>query len=154
MMSTQSEMMSKLVASLKTTPSILNLAQNMANAVVADLTHHCAATLSSLLIFAGIYPVHISAGITNLVTWVPSLVLDLQNIQGWTKINIGSQINSGDVGVVLVDANTHHIYLVIDPADQDNPLVADNQQSSFHSRPIQGDPSRNYSPTNFFLRAK
>lgn len=142
-----------IVTDLKANPAILNYARNIATAIVDGPANHCAATLSALLVFAGIYPVGGGTGQGDLEPWVPSLAYDLENRRGWSHINIGDQINTGDVGVVLVSASIHHIYLVIDATDQPNPMIADNDQSSFHTRLVVGDPSQSYSPTSYFLRA-
>jgi len=151
-MATQNEMINGFVQDLTASPSILNYARNIATAIVPGPNHHCAATLSSLLVFAGIYPNGGGTGSGDLQPWVPSLAYDLEQRRGWSNIDVSSPILAGDVGVVLVNANTHHIYLVLDPTDQANPSIADNQGLSFHQRPVAGN-GLNYSPTNYFLRA-
>src|ERR1700744_1242967 len=113
-MATQNEMVNDLVQDLEASPAILNYARNIATAIVAGPANHCAATLSSLLIFSGVYPNGGTTGSGDLEPWVPSLAYDLEQRRGWSKIVIGSQILTGDVGVVLVSASTHHIYLVLD----------------------------------------
>lgn len=151
-MPTQNELVNKLVRDLTASPSILNYARNIATTIVQGPAHHCAATLSSLLVFTGIYPNGGGTGSGDLEPYVPYLVYDLEHRRQWSKVDVSAQILSGDVGVVLVDADTHHIYLVMDVTDETNPLIADNQGVSFHQRPVAGN-GANYSPTNYFLRS-
>ena len=143
----------RLVDNLMKYPIILTCAQIIANAVVQDPNNHCAATLSSLLIFGQIYPVGLNQGVNNIEVAVLNLVSKLQNI-GFLKIDKNDPINKGDIGVIEIGA-THHIYLILDATDQTNPLIADNRQPGFHNRPVAGnpDPTVNESPTSFFLRA-
>jgi hypothetical protein len=149
----QSDLVSDLVQDLLASPPILTYARNIATSIVAGPANHCAATLSALLVFYGIYPNGGTTGTGDLQPWVPSLAYDLEARRGWTRIDVAAPIEPGDVGVVLVSASTHHIYLVLNTTDQANPLIADNQGPSFHQRPVVGDPASNYSPTSHFLRA-
>jgi|SRR5450432_4670172 len=151
-MGLQKDLLTKLITSLTSSPEILEYARNIATAIVSGPANHCAATLSALLIFAGIYPNGGTSGTGDLQPWVPALAYDLENRRRWLRVNVGDPLNPGDVGVVLVNDNTHHIYLVINTDNQDQPLIADNQEASFHNRPVKGD-GKSYSPTNYFLRA-
>jgi hypothetical protein len=133
-------------------PTILQYARNIATSIVSGPANHCAATLSSLLVFVGIYPNGGGTGQGDLEPLVVNLAFDLENRRGWSRIDLGNPIEQGDVGVVIASATVHHIYLVMDAADQANPVVADNQAPSFHPRPVAGD-GANYSPTSYFLRS-
>jgi hypothetical protein len=148
----QAQRVSDLVKTLQASPATLEYARNIATAIVSGPHNHCAATLSALLVFAGIYPNGGGTGSGDLEPWVPSLAFDLEKRRGWTRVPVGPEIAKGDVGVVLASATTHHIYLVVDPADPADPLIADNQGLGMHRRPVVGDPVQSYSPTNFFLR--
>lgn len=53
--------------------------------------------------------------------WVQALALDLEFRRGWGQIAVGDKIIPGDVGVVIVDKDTHHIYLVVKADDQKIP---------------------------------
>jgi hypothetical protein len=150
---TQLEKVTSLVSTLQTNISVLTYAQNIATAIVAGPANHCAATLSSLLVFFGIYPYGAFNGTGDLQPWVPTLAFDLEKRQGWARIDVGSILNVGDVGVVELTSGVHHIYIVVDPADQANPLIADNKSPRLHQRPVAGDPAQGASPTTFFLRA-
>ena len=149
---TQAQQIAGLVQKLETSPEVLNYAKNIATAIVSGPANHCAATLSALLVFVGIYPIGGGTGSGDLQPWVPTLAFDLEERRGWTRVPVGPGIAKGDVCVVLASATTHHIYLVVDPSDPANPLIADNQGAGMHQRPVAGD-GANYSPTNFFLRA-
>lgn len=151
-MALQSDLVSDLVQDLLALPQILTYARNIATSIVAGPANHCAATLSSLLVFYGIYPNGGTTGTGDLQPWVPALAYDLEHRRGWARIGVAGPIMPGDAGVVLVSPATHHIYLVLDATDQANPLIADNQGTGFHSRPVAGDPASNYSPTSYFLR--
>jgi hypothetical protein len=140
-----------LAATLRTT-NTLHYARNIATAIVDGPKNHCAATLSALLVFIGIYPNGANSGTGDLQPWVPSLAWDLENRRGWTRIALDSPILRGDVGVVMPSADIHHIYLVVDAQNQAIPEIADNQGLGVHPRPVKGDPAQNYSPTNYFLR--
>jgi hypothetical protein len=142
-----------LAVTLQASPDVLNYARNIATAIVSGPANHCAATLSSLLVFVGIYPNGGGTGTGDLEPWVPSLAWDLEKRRGWDRINVGQQVVPGDVGVVLVDADTHHIYIIVDATNQAVPVIADNQLAGIHPRPLAGDPAQNFSPTNYLLRA-
>ena len=144
---------SSLVDTLQTNISILTYAQNIATAIVSGPANHCAATLSALLVFVGIYPYGAFNGSGDLQPWVPTLAYDLESRRGWAKFPVGSVFVSGDVGVVILSSKIHHIYLVVDATDQASPLIADNQSPGLHHRTVVGDPAQNWSPTSFFLRA-
>jgi hypothetical protein len=149
----QSDKVASLISSLETNIAVLSYAQNIATAIVSGPANHCAATLSALLVFFGIYPYGAFSGSGDLQPWVPTLALDLQNRQGWSQIVLGAAIESGDVGVVLLSSGIHHIYLVVDATDQLQPVIADNQNPNLHIRTVGGDPAQNWSPTSYFLRA-
>jgi hypothetical protein len=150
---TQAQQVSGLVQILEASPEVLNYARNIATAIVSGPANHCAATLSALLVFVDIYPNSGGTGNGDLQPWVPTLAFDLEKRRGWTRVPVGPGIAKGDVGVVFASATTHHIYLVIDPADPANPLIADNQKAGMHQRAVAGNAAENYSPTNYFLRA-
>jgi hypothetical protein len=149
---TQFAAVSKLVKTLTTDPNVLVYGQNIATAIVDGPANHCAATLSALLVFVGVYPNGGGTGSGDLEPWVPSLAFDLEARREWQHIGIGSAIQDGDVGVVILDSGVHHIYLVVDATNQSLPVIADNQAASLHPRAIAGDPGQNWSPTSFFLR--
>jgi hypothetical protein len=149
----QNELVDNLVSALISNPNVLLYAQNIATAIVNGPTNHCAATLSALLVFAGIYPNGGGTGNGDLEPWVPSLAYDLENRRGWERIDVGATIQSGDVGVVLVSAGVHHIYLIVDASDQAQPLIADNRSSTLHPRAVGGDQNQGWSPTTYLLRA-
>jgi len=142
-----------LIKDLKANPTILDYAKNIATSIVAGTANHCAATLSALLVFYDIYPNGGGTGSGDLEAWVPTLAYDLEFRRGWIKIPKKKEILPGDVGLVLASATVHHIYLVIDAKDQVNLEIADNQGGGMHTRPIEGDKSKHFSPTNYFLRA-
>jgi hypothetical protein len=146
----------KLVQLLRDHPAVLGHACNIATAVVAGKKNHCAATLSALLIFVGIYPYGAGLGKGDLEPWVPTLAEDLQSRQGWQRIDYdrdngpAEPLAAGDVGVVMA-GDTHHIYLIVNADDQARPLIADNQRHGvMHQRPTAGG---GFSPTSYFLRA-
>jgi len=155
----QLQAVESLVTTLKTSPVVLDYGRNIATAIVSGPHNHCAATLSALLVFVGIYPNGGGTGNRDLEPWVPSLASDLENRRGWSRITYTPQagpslpLQPGDVGVVMASATTHHIFLIIDPADQKVPLIADNQSTGMHPRALAGDPAANFSPTSYILRA-
>ena len=149
---TQFAAVSKLVDTLRNDPKVLIYGQNIATAIVEGPANHCAATLSALLVFVGVYPNGGGTGSGDLEPWVPSLAFDLEKRRTWGRVEIGSTIQNGDVGVVILDSGVHHIYLVVDATDQTLPVIADNQATSLHPRAVPGDLGQNWSPTSFFLR--
>lgn len=149
----QIDKVASLVSTLETDINVLSYAQNIATAIVSGPANHCAATLSALLVFFGIYPYGAFSGNGDLQPWVPTLAFDLQSRQGWSQVASGAAIESGDVGVVLLSSGVHHIYLVVDATDQLQPVIADNQSPNLHMRTVAGDPAQNWSPTSYFLRA-
>lgn len=149
----QRQVVQNLAALILNRPEVLNYARNIATAIVDGPKNHCAATLSALLVFVGIFPKGGGTGTGDLEPWVPTLAWDLESRRGWSQIAVGQTIASGDVGVVLVDQNTHHIYLVVDARDQSSPMIADNQLAGVHARPLAGDPAQDFSPTSYLLRA-
>ena len=149
----QRELTVDLAAKILSSPEVLQYARNIATAIVNGPANHCAATLSSLLVFIGIYPVGAGTGSGDLEPLVVKLAFDLENRRGWTRIALGSRISAGDVGVVLTEQGTHHIYLVVDATNQTVPIIADNQLAGVHARPLAGDPTQNFSPTKYLLRA-
>jgi hypothetical protein len=142
-----------LVKALRANPDVLRYAQNVATAIVPGPRFHCAATLSSLLVFAGIFPNGGGTGSGDLEPWVPSLAYDLEQRRGWVRLPVDSELQPGDVGVVMVDEKTHHIYLIVDTDNQANPLIADNQETVLHPRAIAGSQIPDYAPTSYILRA-
>jgi hypothetical protein len=149
---TQLDAVSQLVAWLRSDQDVLGYGQNIATAIVDGPANHCAATLSALLVFVGIYPNGGGTGSGDLEPWVPSLAFDLEKRRGWGRIDVGETIQTCDVGVVMLDSGIYHIYLVVDATNQTLPLIADNQSASLHTRAVAGDPARNWSPTSFLLR--
>lgn len=155
----QLQSVTNLVATLKNNPTVLNYARNIATAIVSGPHNHCAATLSSLLVFEGIYPAGGGTGNGDVEPWVPSLAYDLEKRRAWSRIDYdpatgpSQPIQPGDVAVVMVDATTHHIFLIIDIHDPAAPLIADNQLAGMHQRSLAGDPAQNFSPTSYLLRA-
>ena len=146
----QADRVADLVELLKTDAAVLTYAKNTATAIVSGPHNHCAATLSSLLVFAGIYPNGGGTGSGDLEPWVLSLAFDLEKRRGWTRVAVGPDIKPGDVGVVLASATTHHINLVVDAAAPAMPLIADNQGDGIHKRAVAGDLAQNFSPANYF----
>jgi hypothetical protein len=120
--SSQRQLAIGLAAKIISAPEVLRYARNIATAIVNGPANHCAATLSSLLVFVGIYPVGAGTGTGDLEPRVVSLAFDLENRRGWTRIALGGPISRGDVGVVLTDDGTHHIYLVVDATNQTVPV--------------------------------
>lgn len=142
-----------LAAKIQGAPEVLQYAKNIGTAIVDGPHNHCAATLSALLVFVGIYPVGLGTGSGDLEPQVTKLAFDLEQRRHWTRIALGEPIIPGDVGVVLASADVHHIYLVVDATNQKIPIIADNQLDGIHARPLAGDPAKNFSPTNYLLRA-
>jgi hypothetical protein len=111
----------------------------------------CAATLSALLNFSGIY--------VDYTEEVIDLAKYLETDRTWSQIAVGQPIQNGDVGVFIAanGADLHHIYLVIDATSQSSPVVADNQGSGSHPRPVAGGPMpgiiEGADATTYFLRA-
>jgi hypothetical protein len=151
--SSQRNAVTALAAKVVAAPEVLQYAKNIATAIVDGPSNHCAATLSALLVFVGIFPIGLGDGSGDLEPLVLSLAGDLQNRRGWTQIPLGQRFENGDVGVVIAPGNVHHIYLVVDSTNQNSPIIADNQLSGIHARPVAGDPAQNFSPTSYFLRA-
>ena len=141
--------------SLGRNPSALGGAKEIAGTIVnrnpTNFHNCCAATLSCLLDFAGI-----NVGVRPEVL---DLAPHLEHDRRWSRIRIGDPIQDGDVGVFIASdgSDLHHIYLVIDSADQDSPLISDNQGAGSHRRPVAGGVmpgvSNVASPTTYFLRA-
>ncbi|WP_433985227.1 hypothetical protein RBB78_24805 (plasmid) [Tunturiibacter empetritectus] len=148
----QQQAVTDIIAAITGNNNVLTYAQNIGNAIVDGPANHCAATLSALLTFAGIYPNAIDTSSGNLEPWVPYLVNDLETNLNWTKLAPSSGFNKGDVGVVMMDT-VHHVYLVVDATDQAMPTVADNRNPAPHQRAVAGDATLGWSPTSFFLRA-
>jgi hypothetical protein len=150
---TPRQLTAALAATLKSSQDVLNYARNIGTAIVDGPANHCAATLSALLVFIGIFPNGGGTGKGDLEPLVVNLAWDLEKRRRWVKVTLGQPIIPGDVGVVLVDQDTHHIYLVVDATNQTAPIIADNQLAGIHARPLAGDPAQNFSPTNYLLRA-
>jgi hypothetical protein len=103
----------------------------------------CAITLSVLLQQAGVDVMDVFQAI--------QLGQKLQD-RGWTRIPVGAQ-QKGDVGSTCGTFPHHgydHVYLVLQPINADEMVVADNQDSSPHFRFASG---KGHTPTQFFLRA-
>ena len=103
----------------------------------------CAITLSVLMQQAGI----------EVSDTFPAIALG-QALQrrGWKKIPVGQQ-QKGDVGSTcgtVAHHGTDHIYLVLRDVNDDEMVIADNQETSPHFRFASGNGK---SPTTFFLRA-
>src|SRR5438067_2071342 len=90
-----------LAAKIISSPEVLDYARNIATAIVAGPKNHCAATLSALLVFVGIFPRGGGLGKGDLEPWVPTLAWDLKVRRGWARIEVGEKIIPGDVGVVM-----------------------------------------------------
>lgn len=110
-------------------------------------TKSCAATLSHFLIEAGI-GVPVTTGAQNLAD-------RLRVNRKWSPIKVGKQ-HAGDVGVCYSMSNdvpgADHVYLVVEPKDQDLMMIADNQvQGMTHKRYASGKGGK--TPTEYFLRA-
>ncbi|HZZ87486.1 MAG TPA: hypothetical protein VFE13_04035 [Caulobacteraceae bacterium] len=72
--------------------------------------------------------------------------------RGWTRVPVGSQ-QAGDVGSTCGPTPHHgydHIYLVLQPLNVDEMVIADNQAPAPHFRFASG---KGHTPTQFFLRA-
>lgn len=77
---------------------------------------------------------------------------ELRDKRNWQTIPVG-QHQAGDSGSTRGDQPDHgrdHIYVVLKKVDDDEMLIADNQQSQPHSRFVSG---QGRTPTKFFLRA-
>ena len=134
-------------------PTVLATAKRFAGTLVdgapEDSGLTCATTLSVLLDVAGI-----NVGVTEGAI---ALANKLEAERGWTRINKTDTVYDGDIGVLGEhDPKTHHIFLVVDASNQDQPVVADNQGEGAHPRPKAGGqmPNVGYaSPVEYFLRA-
>jgi hypothetical protein len=107
-------------------------------------TNACAIALSTLLQDGGINVLDIYQAIT--------LGRELGDKRNWQTIPVG-QHQAGDIGSTCGDQPHHgrdHIYVVLKKVDDDEMLIADNQQSQPHSRFVSG---QGRTPTKFFLRA-
>lgn len=104
----------------------------------------CAITLSVLLQQAGI----------NIKDTYGALELaNLLRDRGWARVPNGQQA-PGDIGSTCGPEPEHgvdHVYLVLQPIDDDQMLIADNQQPVPHARYVSGAGGK--SPTRYFLRA-
>jgi hypothetical protein len=155
----QLQSVTNLVTTLQTNPTVLDYARNIATAIVNGPHNHCAATLSSLLVFIGIYPNGGGTGSGDLEPAVVNLAFDLEHRRGWTHIDYTPEagpavpLQAGDVAVVIASASIHHIFLIIDPANPAVPVIADNQLAGMHPRPLAGDPAQSFSATSYLLRA-
>lgn len=127
------------------------IAGTIVNNDPANMHDCCAATLSCLLDFSGI-PVGVREAVLDLAPY-------LENERAWNRIAVGAGINDGDVGVFVSNTplSLHHIYLVVDSTNQALPIVADNQGTGTHPRPVAGGPMpgipNSASATTYFLRA-
>jgi hypothetical protein len=148
----------------KTVPELISVGRNPhalggAKQIAGSVVHHnpenqydtCAATLSCLLDFSGIY-VGVREGVLDLAS-------HLEHNRGWVRVRVDEQIAEGDIGVVIVGpgSSIHHIYLVVDASSQTVPIVADNQGRGIHPRPVAGGDmpgvGNSAAPTSYFLRA-
>ena len=104
----------------------------------------CAANLSALLQMAGDnVPMTLGAG---------KLAHILRDDRAWTQVQVGAQV-AGDVGVTYDEGGNpgaDHIYLVIQPINKDEMIIADNQATVPHHRFASG---KGKTPTEYFLRA-
>ena len=123
----------------------LAVAQHNAKKAWKKFPHNgCAANLSALLQMAGIdVPMILGAG---------HLAEGLKD-RGWKEVSVGDQ-EPGDVGVTFDNEpsipGADHIYLVVRVIDDDEMLIADNRESTIHTRFASG---RGRTPTEYFLRA-
>ncbi|MCX7294013.1 hypothetical protein [Janthinobacterium sp.] len=111
------------------------------------LHNGCAATLSALLISAGVeIPFTLGAGhLAQRLGGSGSLS------RRWQRIDVGEQ-QAGDVGVTYdlkSPPGADHIYLVAERLDADAMRIADNQQAQTHTRYASG---KDKTPTAYFLR--
>jgi len=131
--------------------SSLAQAQETAAAALPSFPHNgCAANLSALLIQSDI-PVPMTLGAQALANVLKG--------RGWDRIDIGNQA-PGDVGVTLDETpppGADHIYLVIKPIDNDEMVIADNQETTPHNRCASGKRAtgedHGTTATEYFLRA-
>ncbi len=136
-------------------PTALAGAKQIAGIVVNrdpnNMHNCCAATLSCLMDFSGM--------LVGLREEVVDLAPHIEHVRGWGRIAVDQPIRDGDIGVFVGGdaSHLHHIYLVLDATDQASPLIADNQGSGAHRRPVKGGAmqgvSNSASPTTYFLRA-
>ncbi|WP_407156453.1 hypothetical protein [Bradyrhizobium sp. STM 3557] len=147
-MQNDSEFIPHLVA-IASDPNRLLAAQHVAAARLLEYDGEiypkdgCAITLSVLLQEAGL-------NVKNTYT-----ALALGNVlkeRGWQLIELGKQ-QVGDVGSTCGRTAHHgqdHIYLVLNVLNQDEMVIADNQQPKPHFRFASGKGGK--TPTRFFLR--
>ena len=105
----------------------------------------CAITLSLMLQDAGIKvkDTYQALALTNI----------LKNDRNWTRVAVGEQ-KAGDIGTTCGETAKHgedHIYLVLKPMNQDEMVIADNQDTHPHFRYASGKGGK--TPTKYFLRA-
>jgi hypothetical protein len=103
----------------------------------------CAITLSVLLQQGGIDVPSVFRAI--------DLGDQLRDTRRWTRVEVGNQA-AGDVGSTCgptADHGADHIYLVLKVLNQDEMVVADNQEPASHFRFASG---QGKTPTTFFLR--
>lgn len=125
--------------------STLARAQRAAKRAWPPFPHNgCAANLSALLIQSGIaIPMTLGAG----------KLAHILKSRGWTEIDLSKQA-PGDVGVAFDEGKIpgiDHIYLVVRTIDDDEMIIADNQDTVPHHRFATG---HGKSPTGYFLRAE
>ncbi len=140
----------RLVA-LGSNPDDIRRIQALARETMAEIGYvyprkSCAALLSHFLREAGIA--------VPVIRGAQRLADHLRVERRWSRIEIGGQ-RPGDVGVCYSHADdvpgADHVYLVIDPQDDDLMIIVDNQkQGRTHTRYVSG---RGRTPTEYFLRA-
>jgi len=137
------------LVSLGSSPQSLRAAQSIAAqrllAFDGETFPHdgCAITLSVLLQQAGI-------PVSDTFTAIEMGQVLLR--RGWRRIPVGQQ-QRGDMGSTcgpVAHHGTDHIYLVLRDVNDDEMVIADNQDPAPHFRFASG---RGRSPTTFFLRA-
>lgn len=143
--------MEKLVSRLSRSTETLAFAQHIATAIVNGPANHGAATLSVLAMSVGIYARGANDA-RGLEMGVVALAWDLERRRGWSRVRVGQPLRRGDIGVVIANEESNHMYLVVDPLDSADPLIADNQETALHHRRVRGD-LEGCLPTTYFLRA-
>lgn len=126
----------------------LAAARSTANASMKGYpTNGCAAHLSALLQQASInVPMTLGAG------KLANRIAD----RGWQRVAVGHQ-QAGDVGVCFdndtAKPGADHVYLVIEPLDNDKMLIADNQNPANAPHPRSARGLDGKTGTDYFLRA-
>ncbi len=145
--------LSKQIIAAANSDALLHAAQQRAAAELGlknaqpPLEKGCAATLSALLISAGVdIPLTLGAG-----HLAQRLGGSGSQSRRWQRIGVGEQ-QAGDVGITYdlkSPPGADHIYLVAERLDADAMRIADNQQAQPHTRYASG---KDKTPTEYFLR--